>query len=208
MAQARLTHASRAMAMGHSDTLINIIARSGFWDLPLSSVLEVAAHLAIPITDKTDEAGVLDATCKRILGCADSDMLAILERRLGCMSRCEGDAMVHNELLQCDEAQVVLDTADKKMLQKHNEEYEKKVAVTKSFAGVTRARRERAQEAAQASAKVAKKRGNAKSAARPPWRAIPEGPLAQPEAKAMMPPFAFIWRPATSNSCCPPPPPP
>lgn len=200
LAKAQLPHSIRAVCVGGPTSLKKVIVGNGFWDLPLSFIVEFAAYLAIPLTDRNDEPGVLDAVCRRVLDCDDAQMLAIFERRLGAMTRGEGDAMVHNELLQSDEVQVVLDKADKKSLQSHNEGHEK-VSATRAFAGVIRARRDRVQ-ATQAQAQPGKQKARAKSAPAPSARRIPEGPLTQSEAKLMLPHGSFIWRSTASNAWC------
>lgn len=187
--------ATRPIAEGPSVPLVVAAAKNAFWQLGMSSLVLVAAHLQIPLSPGDSLLDVLVTMVSHTLNLTTVEALTLVEKRLVVL---ENSTDFVSELMDIDEAAKVFTQEDEQRLKQEQSSAADRQAHAAEFARNFSERRSRAGGAAP----KAGARGGSRRGAQPSRRSLPvvgQCRMTQSEAKQWLPGGAFLWKANTQG---------
>jgi len=185
-----------AVARGEPMALLIIAALACFWTLAKTTLERLARHLGLAVRSGDSLFAVLWALVKHILKKSDEETLAIIVFRLGKL-RCHEDT-VADEMLELDDADDILDRADKEELKARRGQKKDREVEREGFEKDYREKRKAVHGPARKPEAIVRPRAKAAQRAfRYPER-MRAGTLTQAELRVACPPGGHIWQMRTS----------
>ena len=188
-----LRPAVRAFKLSPSDTVFKVAARNAWWSLQRATLELVAQHLGEHVGDSTNMFDLLFTLTKKVLGCSDSEVLAILESKMHKMMR---DTAAFSHILYIDEATACLREDDRQEIQREQQ----KVATQKAEVDDIKEKFQAKETKVRAATGGPTAKAHLKSFYKGPKKWPENKHTPQVEAKKMLPPDSYLWRSRTDNS--------
>lgn len=171
---------------GPVEPLLTVACRMGLFNLGLATVSLLAKHLGIDLPAKKTLFDVLFRVVSEVLKLPDSEVMAVLARRLGAEQM---DGMT--ALLELDEAYEVLDRDERDACDQMKAQHESARGDAVAFKRAWNEKRDLVL-AEPGQGKGRRSRGKPKAAPKP--QTLPPGDLAQANLAPLCPQGGFIWK--------------